>query len=291
LPAATPPHALGVLSFADIDTRTCFHHTDRPTGRACTRCGRPACPECLHDAPVGAHCWECIKAARPPTGERLRRWNATAGPIVTKALIGINIVVFLFTGVQGRALLQGRGLTLLGRLSLYGPAVANGEWYRTVTGGFVHYGLIHIAFNMVLLYQFGRILEEALGHARFLALYLAARLAGSFGALLLTPHAFTGGASGAVFGLLGATAIGLRRRRVSVWQSGVGALLVINLLLTFVVPGISIGGHLGGLAGGALVGGVMLRLPPSRRATLEGIALATLVAVASVIGAVAAAQR
>lgn len=274
-----------------IDTRTCFHHTDRPTGRACTRCGRPACPECLRDAPVGAHCWECIKGARPATGERLRRWNATAGPIATKALIAINIAVFLFTGVQGRALVRGGSLTLLARLSLFGPAVANGEWYRMVTGGFVHYGLIHIAFNMLLLYQFGNILEAALGHTRFLALYFAALLAGSFGALLVTPDAFTGGASGAVFGLIGATAIGQHRRGISVWQTGVGGLLVINLLLTLVIPGISIGGHLGGLAGGALVGGTMLRLAPSRRATLEGFALAAIVALGCVAGAIASAPH
>lgn len=275
-----------VLSFANIDTKTCFHHTDRPTGRSCTRCGRPACPDCLRDASVGAHCWECIRAARPPTGERLRRWNATAGPIATKAIVAVNVAVFVLTSVQGQAV---RGGTLLSRLSLYGPAVAHGEWYRTITAGFVHYNVIHIAFNMVLLYQFGRMLEGGLGRVRFLALYFAALLAGSFGAVLLSPNAFTAGASGAVFGLLGATALGLRRRGVSVWQTGVGGLLVVNLLLTFVIPGISIGGHLGGLAGGALVGGVMLRLPPSRRATLEGIALAAVVAVASVAGAIAVA--
>lgn len=196
------------------------------------------------------------------------------------------MAVFVLTSVQGQAV---RGGTLLSRLSLYGPAVAHGEWYRTITAGFVHYNVIHIAFNMVLLYQFGRMLEGGLGRVRFLALYFAALLAGSFGAVLLSPNAFTAGASGAVFGLLGATALGLRRRGVSVWQTGVGGLLVVNLLLTFVIPGISIGGHLGGLAGGALVGGVMLRLPPSRRATVEGIALAAVVAVASVAGAIAVA--
>lgn len=128
-----------------------------------------------------------------------------------------------------------------------------------------------------------------LGRARFLALYLAALIAGSFGALVVTPNAFTGGASGAVFGLLGATAVAFRRRGVSVWQSGVGALIAVNLLLTFVVPGISIGGHVGGLAAGLLLGAVMFRQRSSRRAVAEGIALATAIAFASLLGAIAAA--
>lgn len=273
-----------------IDTRTCFHHTDRPTGRTCTRCGRPACPDCLHDAPVGAHCWECIQASRPPTGERLRRWNATAGPVVTKTLIALNVAVFLVTGaVQSQVLVRGGSYTLLGRLSLFAPAVANGEWYRIITAGFVHYGLLHITFNMLLLYQFGRLLESELGRIRYLSLYVASLIAGSFGALVVSPNAFTGGASGAVFGLLGATAVAFRQRGVSIWQSGVGALIAVNLLLTFVVPGISIGGHLGGLAAGSLLGGAMLRQRPSRRATVQSVALAAAVALASLLGAVAAA--
>ena len=272
-----------------IETVTCFHHTDRETGRSCTRCGRPACSECLHDAPVGAHCWECIRAARPPRGERLRRWNAGAGPLATKVLIALNVVVYLLTAAGGGAV--GRGGDLQSRLALFGPAVAKGDWYRLVTSGFVHYGLIHIGFNMLLLYQLGSMLEPALGRTRFLALYFAALLTGSFGALLLSPNALTGGASGAVFGLFGAAAIGLHQRGVNVWQTGVGGLLAINLVLTFVIPGLSIGGHLGGLAGGTAVGSVMLQARPSRRATVEGIVFAILVAGAAVGGALWAAHR
>src|SRR5436305_11497060 len=80
-----------------VETTTCFHHTDRPTGRACTRCGRPACPECLHDAPVGSHCFECIRAARPPAAQRVRQRAAMTGPVVTKAIVWINVGVFLLT--------------------------------------------------------------------------------------------------------------------------------------------------------------------------------------------------
>jgi membrane associated rhomboid family serine protease len=265
-----------------IATSTCFRHTDRETGRSCTRCGRPACPECLHEAPVGAHCSECIKAARPPAAERVRRWNAGADLLVTKVIIGLNLVVFLATSVGG---------DLQARLALFGPAVAVGQWYRLLTSGFVHFGVLHIAFNMLILYRFGEMLEPALGRVRMVALYVAALLTGSFGAVLLEPRAFTAGASGAVFGLVAAAAVGLRQRGINVWQSGVGPLLAVNLVLTFAISGISIGGHLGGLAGGALVGSVMLKTPADRRSMAQGLAVAVLVAVLSVAGAVWAAHR
>jgi membrane associated rhomboid family serine protease len=277
---------VGVVgTFVGIETTTtCFHHTDRETGRACTRCGRPACAECLHDAPVGSHCWECVKAARPPLRQRARMWNASVGPLATKFLIAVNVVVFLFT-------MSDRGLER--DLAVSAPAVHRaGEWWRLLTAGFVHYGLIHIAFNMILLYQFGVMLEPALGRARFLALYLAALVCGSFGAVLLSPNAMTGGASGAVFGLVGAAAIGLRQRGISVWDTGIGGLLVVNLIFTFAIPGISVGGHLGGLVGGAAVGAVMLDVRDRGRwTTALGLAFGIAVAVAALYGGMWAAGR
>jgi membrane associated rhomboid family serine protease len=267
---------------------TCFHHKDRETGRACTRCGRPACVECLHDAPVGSHCFECIRAARPPARERARRWNAAAGVVATKVLIATNVLAYVLIAASAAG---GRsGGNLEARLVLFGPAVASGQWYRMVTTGFVHFGLLHLAFNMLLLYRLGLILEPALGRLRFAMLYGAALLAGSFGALLLTPHVATGGASGAVFGLLGAVAVGMRQRGISLRETGIRALLVLNLLFTVAVPGISIGGHLGGLAGGAAVGWVMLRSPSSRRGVLEGSAAAVVVACLALVGAAWAAH-
>jgi membrane associated rhomboid family serine protease len=268
---------------------TCFHHPDRETGRSCTRCDRPACVDCLHEAPVGAHCWECVRAARPPAGERIRRWNATAGPLVATALIGLNVVVFLLTALEGG--LAGRGGGVQSRLVLFGPAIAQGEWYRLLTTGFVHFGLLHIAFNMLLLYRFGELLEPLLGRTRFLALYLGSLFTGSFGALFLSPLALTGGASGAVFGLVAAAAVSRRREGVGVWESGIGGLLAVNLLLTFVLPGISIGGHLGGLAGGAVLGSAMLRSPPSRRSTMEAVTLAAVVVALAAVGSGWAATR
>jgi membrane associated rhomboid family serine protease len=179
------------------------------------------------------------------------------------------------------------GADLESRLALFGPAVADGEWYRMLTSGFVHYGLLHIAFNMLLLYRFGELLEDALGPTRFVALYTTALLCGSFGALLLSPDARTAGASGAVFGVVGASAIGMHQRGIDVWNSGVGGLLVVNLVLTFALPGISVGGHVGGLAGGAAIGALMLRAAPSRAATVQGLAAAALLSAAAVAAGIA----
>lgn len=261
---------------SDTESLTCFHHKGRETGRCCTRCGRPACSDCLHQAAVGSQCFECVRAARPPTRERVRRWNATAGPVATKILLGLNLGVYLLTAF-------GSG-NVESRLVLFGPAVAHGDIYRIVTSGFLHFNLIHIGFNMALLYQLGESLEAALGRTRFVLLYTAALLTGSLGALLLTPNAATGGASGAVFGLMGAVAVGQRQRGLSIWEGGIGALIAINLVISFAVPGISIGGHLGGLAGGAAVGYVMLRTPSSPRGKAEGIGAGIAVIALAVVG-------
>lgn len=206
---------------------------------------------------------------------------------MTKVIIAINIAVYVLIVLDSGSV-DGRG-SLQVRLALYGPSVANGEWYRLVTSGFVHYGLIHLGFNMFALYRFGEMLEPGLGRVRMAALYFAALLAGSFGAVLLSPGSLTAGASGAVFGVLAASAVGMRQRGIDVWRSGIGPLIAINLAFTFAVPGISIGGHLGGLAGGAAVGAVMLKTRPSRQSNLVGVAWAALVAVGCVAASVAVA--
>ena len=280
------------LGFPAVETTTCFHHPDRPTGRACTRCGRPACPDCLRDAPVGSQCFECVREARPPAAQRARQRVAGAGPVVTKAIVYLNVAVFLLCAVSPGGNLMSNGVSQLQRrLALDGPDVHNGELYRLLTSGFIHYGIVHILFNMVLLYRFGEMLEAALGGIRFASLYAASLLSGSFGALVLSPHALTGGASGAVFGIFGAVAIGLHQRGVDVWQSGVGGLIVVNLVLSFVIPGIAIGGHIGGLVGGFLVGAFMLRVPTTRRSVVDGAAVAAVVSALAVAGSLWAAGR
>ncbi|MEY4362074.1 MAG: hypothetical protein RL391_1380 [Actinomycetota bacterium] len=242
---------------------SCYRHADRPTGRACTRCGRPACGDCLVAASIGSHCPECRREARPGVAVRARDWNARQRQPVTSALIGINVAVFVwvllgdtrsagFTNqVSPREYDLGLNKWLLEQTH---------EWYRLVTAGFLHFGILHIAMNMFLLYQLGAMLERALGGLRFGLLYFAALLGGSLGALVITGDGggLHGGASGAVFGLMAAAAIGLHRRGVNVFQTGIGATLVINLLLTFTIPGISIGGHIGGMVIGAVCGLVML---------------------------------
>jgi membrane associated rhomboid family serine protease len=216
--------------------------------------------------------------------QRAGGWAAV--PPVTKAIIVLNAAVFVLTAISAGNL-SGEGGDVQAKLALFGPDIKYGEWwqlYRVVTAGFLHFGPIHILFNMVILYRFGEMLEPALGRVRFIGLYLASLLAGSFGAVALSPHAFTGGASGAVFGLFGAAAIGLHQRGINVWQSGVGGLIVVNLVLTFVIPGISIGGHLGGLVGGFLCGAFMLRVPTTRRSVIDGALVAGILCVLSVAG-------
>lgn len=240
----------------------CYRHPDRETGRACTRCGRPACPECLRTAPIGSHCLDCVKAAQPDLRTRARYWNAKQPALVTMTLIAVNAVIYLWTVTAGSRTVLQPGKCLDERavcdLSLYGPFVADGEWYRVISSGFLHFSIFHVAMNMLLLFQLGQLLEPGIGRVRFSLLYLAGLLGGAAGALLLTPNAVTGGASGAVFGLMAAAAVGLQRRGVNVFSTGIGTTLVLNLVLTFTIPGISVGGHLGGAIAGALCALVML---------------------------------
>jgi len=246
-------------------TTTCFRHPGREAGRRCTRCGRPACSECLVQAQVGSHCVECAKAAKPTVATRARFWNARQPTLVTFALMAINIGVFLLLAIGDTGSVSGSGITgqspdEFGQydLGLRSFEINAGEWYRLVTSGFLHFGIIHLAFNMLLLFQLGQMLEPVIGRVRFALLYFAALVGGSAGALLLQPEAFHGGASGAVFGLMGAAFIGLRQRGINPFSTGIGTTLLLNLLITFTIPNISIGGHLGGIVAGGLAGWLVL---------------------------------
>lgn len=204
-------------------------------------------------ASVGFQCPECLRAA--PATRSLR--SLRSDPVVTFTLIALNVAAFL-PSLTGGGGLSGAANPLTADFALNGAAVADGEWWRLVTSGFLHYGFLHLGFNMFLAFQLGSLLEPVLGRVRFALVYLVALLAGSVGALALQPGANTAGASGAVFGLLGAGLLVLRRRGVDPRQSGLVGLLGVNLVLTFVIPGISVGGHLGGLAGGAVAVSVLL---------------------------------
>jgi len=255
-------------------TTTCFRHPGREAGRRCTRCGRAACSECLVQAQVGSHCVECAKAARPTVATRARFWNARQPTLVTYVIMAVNLLVFALitigdpeslasrsiSGVPGDGKLGQADIGLIEGFTFRGElhGLDGGEWYRLVTSGFLHFGIIHLLFNMLLLFQLGQLIEPVIGRVRFALLYFAALLAGSAGALLLQPDQFHGGASGAVFGLMGAAFVGLRQRGVNPMSTGIGTTLLLNLLITFTIPGISIGGHLGGVVAGAVAGWVVM---------------------------------
>lgn len=169
---------------------------------------------------------------------------ATGPPVVTYTLIALNVITFVVVG-------SGRGIRRID-YALNGPFIdINGEWYRIITSAFLHIGLIHILFNMFILYQIGPPLERVLGQGRFAGLYAMSLMGGSLGALLISANSFTVGASGAVYGLMGATFVLSKRRGLNPWSSGLGTLIVINLVITVTIPNISLGGHVGGLIVGA----------------------------------------
>jgi membrane associated rhomboid family serine protease len=239
-------------------------------------------------AAVGSQCVDCLRIGRPPATERVKRWNAAQPTIVTKAIIAINFVLVVVTTISaGGNLLSAEYTQVHADYALYGPRVADGEWYRLVTAGFLHYGVLHAALNCWFIWIVGGQLERALGRWRYAAVYFASLLAGSAGALLVSPLALTAGASGAAFGLMGCMLVGYRQRGIPVLRSNLGMVLILNLALTFTFAGISIGGHLGGLAGGALCGAVLLH--PGKHPKWWDAAAPAAVAVVSVVVALTAA--
>jgi membrane associated rhomboid family serine protease len=270
---------------------TCYRHPDHRAGVTCQRCDRPICPSCMVQASVGFHCPECASggAQKVITSRTLQHMNR---PIVTQALIAANVVVYVIGMTQGGGggLSGGGGInTFQINWGLFGPAVADGEWYRIITSGFLHVSVLHLLMNMAALYILGASLERALGRLQFGVVYGVSLIAGSMGALILSPHDLTVGASGAIFGLLGALIVAQRAAGINIWQSGIGGLLLINLLFTFGVGGISIGGHLGGLVAGLVCGQILYTLTPRKQGSLA-IGLCLAVGAVCFAGALVAAQ-
>jgi len=264
--------------------QTCYQHADRRAGVRCQRCDRPICPACMHQASVGFHCPECTRRGRQKvvTARSLRAER----PVATSAIIAANLAVFVTDVLSGHG-----GLRTFGDLgdkgALYGPSVAAGDWWRPLTAGFVHAGLLHVGFNMFLLWQLGRLLEPAIRWWGFTALYVTSLLGASFLVLVISPDEATVGASGAVFGLMGATFVAMRSRGIDPFSTGIGPLIAINLLLTFTIPGISIGGHLGGLVTGAACGWLIWEWGPRlgpRRGQAIPVAVTLLAGVALYAG-------
>lgn len=256
---------------------TCYRHPSRETNVACSNCGRPICPDCMTPTPVGMRCPECSKQkTQVRTIDDVRSNGAVQATI---AIVALNVLVFVLFGDFSVGTQNTSNLALRGEL--YGPSIAEShQYYRLITGGFLHAGLLHIGFNMYILWWLGNLLEPAIGTRRFVGLYVVALLTGSLGALIASPDSPTVGASGAVFGLMGVAFMEMRARGIDPMASGIGPTILLNLVLSFTISGISIGGHIGGLVGGGLATVALTQL--DRRRTPEPVILGVLAAMAIV---------
>ncbi|MFL5780229.1 MAG: rhomboid family intramembrane serine protease [Thermoleophilaceae bacterium] len=267
--------------------QTCYRHPGRETGVSCSNCGRPICPDCMTTTSVGMRCPEC---SRERTRVRQLPAASRETPTLTYILIGINVAVALGSYLSGGSGgVSGIGTdTIVRDGALSRATVGDGEVYRIVTSGFIHAGLSHLLFNMLGLWVLGSLLEPVVGRLRFALIYVTSLLAGSLGALIAQPIGFTVGASGAIFGLLGAAIVVLRARGVNPMESGLVFWLGLNLALTFGISGISIGGHIGGLIGGTLAAIVIYELAPRLRLPFGAAAGAVgLICAAAVAGSIA----
>jgi membrane associated rhomboid family serine protease len=250
---------------------TCYRHPNRETGVSCSNCGNPICPDCMTPTPVGMRCPDC---ARQKTRTATLASMAVE-PYATYVLVAINVLIYFAASSSAKTYEQ---------LVLWGPFVDQGEYWRLITSGFLHTETWHIILNGLALFWLGRMIEPALGHARFLAIYFTSLLCGSLGVMILSPDTPTLGASGAVYGLLGAAIVMARNRNISLIQSGLLPILAINFIFTLSVPGISLGGHLGGLIGGLVSTFVVEQFSLRRRDSLVPA-----VAACAVLGALVAA--
>jgi membrane associated rhomboid family serine protease len=243
---------------------SCYRHPDRGTYVSCTRCRRYICPDCMRSAAVGHQCVECVDQGAKSVPQPRTAFGSTRAnvPVVTYVLIAANVVMFI---------LQKAVPGVYEQLVLWPAGIAGrGEWWRLATSAFLHADVMHILFNMWALWVIGPALERWLGRVRYLALYALSALGGSVLVYLLTPvNVPTLGASGAIFGLFGATLVLSRKLNFDMrWIVG---LIVINLVITFVVPQISWQGHVGGLLTGAAVGAVLAYTPRSNRVLIQAV--------------------
>ncbi|MEU7608983.1 rhomboid family intramembrane serine protease [Micromonospora sp. NPDC049204] len=279
------------MSESPPTTPVCYRHPGRETYVRCTRCDRPICPDCMREASVGHQCPECVNEGRRSVRPARTAFGGGAAGrhgYVTKALIALNVLLMLLSiasdrggdaavGGSGFGGLMGGGTPLTNWGSVLGLAVlpdgtlggiAEGQWYRLVTAMFLHYGVVHLLLNMWALWVLGRSLEASLGRVRFAALYLIAGLGGNVAAYLFSAqNSATAGASTSIFGLFAALLIIERKMGRDISQ--IIPILVINLVFTLAVPGISIPGHLGGLVVGALMALVLAYAPRGRRTLVQ----------------------
>jgi membrane associated rhomboid family serine protease len=285
------------MSESPVTAPVCYRHPSKETYVRCTRCERPICPDCMNEASVGHQCPECVaqgKRTQRPVRTAFGGSVAGRAGTATKALIGINVVVMLVSILSGGAnavagggwggLLGGSTpLTEWGAVlgsAVYGPAgdvvphgIAQGEWYRLFTAMFLHYGVLHLLMNMYALWFLGREVERVLGPARFVGLYLLAGLGGNVAAYLFSaPNSMTAGASTAVFGMMSAIFVLLKRLNLSV--APILPIIVINVVFTLVISNISVAGHFGGLVVGAVVAAILAYAPRDKRNLVQGVGCA-----------------
>ena len=250
-----------------VEHEVCYRHPDRAAGVTCQRCDRQICSSCMHQASVGFHCPECTSTNKQKVYNTRNLPGARS--IVTRVLVGLNVVIWIVTIVGLGATINSAGPTVFGDFGTWGPPIAEGnEVWRIFSGGFLHSGLFHIGFNMYLLWQLGQQIERALGERDYIAVYLTSLIGGSLGALFLSPNSPTVGASGAVFGLIGFTVLFYRSRGIGLFDTGLGFLIVINILFSF-RGGVSLGGHLGGFLAGLALGALYFGLQPGQGALVD----------------------
>ncbi|HEX7354790.1 MAG TPA: rhomboid family intramembrane serine protease [Mycobacteriales bacterium] len=270
----------------------CYRHPDRPTYVSCVRCARPICPDCMRPASVGFQCPDELAEQRR-TVRRPRTTfggQVTEGASVTRALIALNVVVFLVMTASGTGFFDGHPSSLFLRFSLLPDVpggthpyagIANGEYYRLVTAMFLHFGILHIASNMYVLYFVGPTVERAFGRVRYLTVYLLAGVGGSVASFLFGPVLENGaGASGAIFGLFGAYYVVARKLNAS--TAGILGVIAINLVISVAIPHIDIRAHLGGLVVGTVAAFVIVHAPRLRRTAIQAAGLVAILVVLAV---------
>ncbi|MFS8100390.1 rhomboid family intramembrane serine protease [Lentzea alba] len=251
---------------AEPETPVCARHSDRPTRLRCTRCDRPACPECLRDASVGMQCVDCVNEG----ARTVRRPRTLAGaevsngrPIITQVMIALNVLAYVVTVVQSGSPMNNSRAGLFTATSLIPELTANGEWWRIVTSGFMHFGLIHLALNMAALFVVGPVIEQELGKLRYSAVYFLSLLGGSAAAFYFgSVCQQLAGASGAVFGLMGALLIVFKRQKRDI--STIVVIVGLNLVSN-IFTNASLLGHLGGFVIGGLLTLAMVKAPRENR--------------------------
>lgn len=250
------------MSDGQAQAPVCYRHPDRTTYIICSRCALPICTECMIPAPVGFQCPECVERARTPQVTTVAGAPTISKPMVTYVLIGINLFVFLLQNIQGIN-------EMAADWGMWPVAIAlGGEWWRLLTSAFLHGSFLHIAFNMYVLFALGPTLERILGHGRFILLYLTAAAGGSVASYVFSePETLSVGASGAIFGLMGALVVAGKRLRYDVTQ--VLVLLGINVVIGFIAPGVDWRAHLGGLVVGAIVAALLVFAPRKARTVVQ----------------------